>query len=63
MGGQNQSSSNSAALTINGGNLYVEADGDGLDSNGSITETAVQPLYAVRHLLVIQQWILTANVY
>lgn len=37
MGGQNQSSSNSAALTINGGNLYVEADGDGLDSNGSIT--------------------------
>lgn len=37
MGGQNQSSSNSPALTINGGNLYVEADGDGLDSNGSIT--------------------------
>ena len=37
MGGQNQSSSNSSALTINGGNLYVEADGDGLDSNGSIT--------------------------
>lgn len=35
--GQNQSSSNSPALTINGGNLYVEADGDGLDSNGSIT--------------------------
>ena len=25
------------ALTINGGNFYVEADGDGLDSNGSIT--------------------------
>ena len=37
MGGQNQSSSNSSAVTINGGNLYVEADGDGLDSNGSIT--------------------------
>ena len=37
MGGQNQGSSNSSTLTINGGNLYVEADGDGLDSNGNIT--------------------------
>lgn len=33
------SGSTDAALTINGGNIYVNANGDGLDSNGSIYVT------------------------
>ncbi|MBR2176748.1 MAG: carbohydrate-binding domain-containing protein [Clostridia bacterium] len=33
------SSSNNAKLTINGGNVYVNSSGDGLDSNGSIFVT------------------------
>lgn len=34
---QNSTAQNSAALVINGGDIYVEADGDGLDSNGILT--------------------------
>ncbi len=36
MGGQ-MGGQSTGTLTINGGNIYVNADGDGLDSNGSIT--------------------------
>ena len=35
-GQNNISSSSSNVLTINGGNIYVNASGDGLDANGSI---------------------------
>lgn len=34
---QNSATQSSLALVINGGNIYVEADGDGLDSNGTLT--------------------------
>lgn len=37
--GQGSFSSSSGALTFNGGTVYVNADGDGLDSNGSISMT------------------------
>lgn len=39
-GQNNFGSSSSRLLTINGGNIYVNASGDGLDSNGSITMNA-----------------------
>lgn len=35
-GGQASSSDSSVLLTINGGNIFVNAGGDGLDSNGNI---------------------------
>ncbi len=35
-GGQTSSSDSSVLLTINGGNIFVNASGDGLDSNGNI---------------------------
>lgn len=35
-GGQTSSSDSSILLTINGGNIFVNASGDGLDSNGNI---------------------------
>lgn len=35
-GGQTSSSDSSILLTINGGNIFVNAGGDGLDSNGNI---------------------------
>lgn len=35
-GGQASSSDSSVLLTINGGNIFVNASGDGLDSNGNI---------------------------
>lgn len=35
-GGQTSSSDSSISLTINGGNIFVNASGDGLDSNGNI---------------------------
>lgn len=35
-GGQTSSSDSSVLLTINGGNIFVNAGGDGLDSNGNI---------------------------
>jgi hypothetical protein len=35
-GGQASSSDSSILLTINGGNIFVNASGDGLDSNGNI---------------------------
>ena len=35
-GGQASSSESSVLLTINGGNIFVNAGGDGLDSNGNI---------------------------
>ncbi|WP_400244340.1 carbohydrate-binding domain-containing protein [Niallia sp. JL1B1071] len=38
-GGMGMESAGNALLTINGGNVYVEADGDGLDANGSIVVT------------------------
>ncbi len=37
--GMGMESAGNALLTINGGNVYVEADGDGLDANGSIVVT------------------------
>lgn len=37
MGGQNPFAADDSAFIINGGNLYVDAEGDGLDSNGAAT--------------------------
>lgn len=38
-GGMGMESAGNALLTINGGNVYVDAGGDGLDANGSIVIT------------------------
>ncbi|MCM3627810.1 carbohydrate-binding domain-containing protein [Paenibacillus glycanilyticus] len=38
-GGQPASGASEGLLTISGGNLYVDAEGDGLDANGSIAMT------------------------
>lgn len=37
--GQGTSSSSNGSITISGGNLYVNASGDGIDSNGTLTIT------------------------
>ena len=39
-GGDKFSSNSSGSITISGGTLYVNAEGDGIDSNGSITMTS-----------------------
>lgn len=39
MGGQMEAEDQGATLTINGGSLYVNANGDGLDANGDILIT------------------------
>ena len=39
-GGDKFASNSSGSITISGGTLYVNAEGDGIDSNGSITMTS-----------------------